>query len=119
MTPTPALPATDRSHGPRRWWALAAFLAAVTLTAAVGVLGVSGTADEYATLDQPSWAPPSWLFGPVWTLLYALIAIAGWLVVTTVAFLRVRRNAGLLLVPYLAWVTFAAALNYTIRQLNT
>jgi len=41
---------------------------------------VAGTAGEYQSLDRPSWAPPSWLFGPVWTLLYAMIAVAGWLV---------------------------------------
>ena len=34
---------------------------------------------EYASLKQPSWAPPYWLFGRVWTVLYALIAVAGWL----------------------------------------
>lgn len=34
----------------------------------------------YASLVQPSWAPPRWLFGPVWTLLYALMGVASWLV---------------------------------------
>lgn len=34
------------------------------------------TYNWYQTLIRPSWAPPSWLFGPVWTVLYALIAIS-------------------------------------------
>lgn len=34
----------------------------------------------YARLAKPSWTPPNWLFAPVWILLYALIAVAGWLV---------------------------------------
>lgn len=36
--------------------------------------------DYYASLDKPPWAPPTWLFGPVWTLLYASIGVAAWLV---------------------------------------
>jgi translocator protein len=74
---------TDLSLYPgrvHRWWALAAFALAVTVAAAIGGLGVAGTAGEYRSLRQPSWAPPSWLFGPVWTVLYAMIAVAGWLV---------------------------------------
>ena len=67
----------DRDH---RWWALAGFAAAVTVVAAIGGLGVAGTAAEYNGLRQPAWAPPSWVFGPVWTVLYATIALAGWLV---------------------------------------
>lgn len=34
----------------------------------------------YPTLTKPSWNPPDWLFGPVWSLLYLMIAVAGWLV---------------------------------------
>jgi benzodiazapine receptor len=71
------------AHPTRRtpsWLALTGFGVAVAAAALIGGLGVAGTAAEYRSLDQPSWAPPSWLFGPVWTVLYVLIAISGWLV---------------------------------------
>ncbi len=71
------------AHPPRsstaRRLGLAAFGVAVATAALIGGLGVAGTAAEYQSLEQPSWAPPSWLFGPVWTVLYAMIAVAGWL----------------------------------------
>ncbi len=124
----------------------------------------------YAGLQKPSWNPPSWVFAPAWTLLYAMMAVAAWLVwrrggwqfqrtalglfvfqwllnalwtplffglhlpgvaaaeilllwlalaATVILFWRVRPEAGVLLVPYLAWVTFAAALNVTIWRLNS
>ncbi len=123
----------------------------------------------YAALVKPAWNPPAWIFGPAWTLLYVLMAVAAWLVwrdggwkkqrlplglflvqwflnalwtplffglhrsgpafaeivllwltlaATLWSFTRVRKAAGVLLVPYLAWVTFAAALNFTIWRLN-
>lgn len=76
---------TDRSaaapdRGSRPWLSLLAFFAAVIVVALVGSLGVGGAGEEYARLSKPGWAPPSWLFGPVWTVLYALVAVAGWLV---------------------------------------
>ena len=42
----------------------------------IGALNVPG--DWYAGLAKPGFNPPNWIFGPVWTLLYVFIAIAGW-----------------------------------------
>lgn len=47
----------------------------------VGAIASVDAAGFYASLAQPRWAPPPWLFGPVWTLLYTLMAIALWRVV--------------------------------------
>lgn len=56
-------------------WLLAAFAAA-----AVGAIASVDAASFYAQLSQPSWAPPAWVFGPVWSMLYALMGVAAWLV---------------------------------------
>ncbi len=142
----------------------------LVLTFCAPALGyAAGQGDWYAGLSKPAWNPPGWLFGPVWTTLYALMAVAAWLVwrrggwraqrgplglylvqlalnaawtplffglrwplaglvdivlllaavvATLAAFVRVRRWAGLLLVPYLLWVSFATVLNFTLWQLN-
>jgi tryptophan-rich sensory protein len=42
----------------------------------IGFLTVPG--EWYAGLAKPAFSPPSWLFAPVWTVLYVLIAAAGW-----------------------------------------
>lgn len=145
-------------------WLLGSFVAA-----ALGAAASAGAAGFYQQLTRPSWAPPAWLFGPVWTVLYVMMAVAAWLVwrergfararsalalfiaqlvanalwswlffawrlgalalgeivllwlliaATIAAFWRVRPLAGALLVPYLAWVTFAAALNFSLWRLN-
>jgi tryptophan-rich sensory protein len=145
-------------------WLLLSFV-----TAAIGALASVQAAGFYAAMAQPAWAPPSAVFGPVWSLLYALMAIAAWLVwrrhgwhrhrvvlalfvvqlvanglwswlffawhlgaaafvdivllwlliaATLIGFWRVRAWAGALLLPYLAWVSFAAALNLAVWQLN-
>jgi translocator protein len=39
-----------------------------------------GPGDWYAQLNKPAWTPPNWLFGPAWTTLYTLMAIAAWLI---------------------------------------
>jgi benzodiazapine receptor len=64
----------------RAWLALALFGLASFGAAAIGGLSVAGAREQYQQLERPVWAPPSWLFGPVWTVLYIAIAVAGWLV---------------------------------------
>lgn len=62
---------------PRIWVALAVFLVLV-----IGVGGLIGTQSVpgawYESLAKPPLNPPNWVFGPVWTALYIMIAIAGW-----------------------------------------
>ena len=65
--------------------ALAGWLAASFVAAALGAVATRQAPEFYAQLVRPDWAPPGWLFGPVWTLLYAMMAIAAW---------RVWRKAG-------------------------
>lgn len=145
--------------------ALGIFVAFVALAALFGAQFEPGP--WYEGLRKPPLNPPNWVFGPVWSVLYLTIAVAGWLVwcarpasarplalwgtqlvlnaawsllffglhlpgvalieillllfllvATTVSFLRVQALAGLLLVPYVAWVCFAAYLNAGLWYLN-
>ena len=157
--------------------ALLGWLALTAVAAAIGGAASVNAASFYAQLVRPAWAPPSWLFGPVWTVLYLLMAVAAWLVwraghddgataplaanarralalyvaqlalnalwtwlffgwrrgalaladvvllwlalvATVLAFRRVRPAAAALLLPYLAWVTFAAALTWAVWRAN-
>ncbi|GAA1579881.1 TspO/MBR family protein [Streptomyces globosus] len=82
---------------------LLVLLAATYGVAAVGALAGSGSREVYASLQLPAWAPPSWLFGPVWTVLYASIAVAAWLVV--------RRGRPELRRPALLWWSAQLLLN--------
>jgi tryptophan-rich sensory protein len=145
---------------------LVAWLGAAFLPALIGAPFPAPA--YYRQLRKPQWAPPPAVFGPVWTVLYALMGVAAWLVAarggsasssslrlwgvqaalnaawitvffglrapgaamavilatwaaiaaTTVAFLRRRPAAGLLMLPYLAWVSFASLLNYEIWRRN-
>ena len=146
---------------------LAGWIALCFAAAALGARYMPGP--WFEQLKKPPWNPPNWVFGPVWTLLYTLMAVAAWhvwgeggwkaqgialslflaqllfnglwswlffglkspglafadiaalwitLLVTVLAFWSVKPVAGLLLTPYLAWVTFATALNFSIWQLN-
>lgn len=161
-----ATPPIPRSAG-RQVLALAGWLFVCFAASAVGSLFTPG--EWYASLQKPSWNPPNWIFGPIWITLYAMMALAAWLVwkrggwhaqrralalflvqlalnaawtalffglknpglafaeivvlwlaiaATLLAFRLVSRPAAWLLAPYLAWVTFAAFLNFTIWRLN-
>ncbi len=157
-----------RPPGP--WRSALAWLAFLALVAAAASFGARYLPGEwYAGLAKPAWNPPNWIFAPVWTALYVMIATSGWLVwrrgglagaaaplavwlvqlvlnalwswlffglhlpaaalveilllwaaiaACIALFLRVSRAAGLLLVPYLLWVSFAALLNLALWRLN-
>src|SRR5690606_20263841 len=76
--PTEPREADGSSPTMTRFLSFLPFLAAV---AAVGAFGAWFEPGEwYAALEKPVWTPPGWVFGPVWTVLYVLIAVAGWLV---------------------------------------
>ena len=144
------------------------FWLVVTFTAAwIGSWFQPG--EWYTSLIKPTLTPPAWIFGPVWTLLYAMMATAAWLVwrryglanvvgplllflgqlalnalwsflffglhspglallgivalwlavlATLIVFWRSHPPAGLLLLPYLLWVSFATYLNFQLWRLN-
>lgn len=149
-------------------------LAALLVCQAAGIAGSLFTTSSldtwYRGLVHPSFTPPDWLFGPVWTALYLLmgyalflvmeraerdkaariaaglflahllvnaawpmaffvlrmldvamvviVALLGFIVILVRRFWHIDRRAAYLLLPYLAWVTFATALNFAFWQLN-
>ena len=83
----------------RDWGVLAALL--VLCVGGGGLIGVlfAGQTDAYTTYPLPPWAPPSWLFGPVWTVLYAAMSIAAWRVWLERKNVDVRRPLTLYVIP--------------------
>jgi len=145
----------------------------LVLCFAVAGLGARWSRPEiagwYRRLRRPRFNPPDWIFGPVWTLLYFLMATAAWrfgeesdsrlraaglilflvqlglnlgwswiffkqhslgwalaelcflwtiIGATTLVFRSVQSGAEWLMVPYLAWVSFAGVLNWAVWRLN-
>ncbi|MGZ8470710.1 MAG: TspO/MBR family protein [Gemmatirosa sp.] len=70
------------------WGGTLAIVLATAATAGIGGIASARAGDFYLALQRPGWAPPSWLFGPAWTALYVLMAIAAWMV------WRVRERRG-------------------------
>ena len=153
-----------------RWGALVGLLALCFAVAGLGGAVTAGSVGTwYQTLAKPPFNPPDWVFGPVWTTLYILMAFAAWrawerqyfrrdspalwlfvgqlalnlawsyiffgaraigpaaaeilllwvaIALTLRCFWRLDRWAGLLFIPYLAWVSLAIALNLSIWWLN-
>ncbi len=63
----------------RSWPALIGFIVLVAAVSALGgAITTTSVGTWYQTLDKPSWTPPGWLFGPVWTLLYAMMSVVAW-----------------------------------------
>ena len=160
-------PARNSMPPTLRWLSLAGWLLLCFAAAAPGAVFMPD--DWYAALHKPAWNPPGWIFGPVWSALYTMMAVAAWLVwrrggfavqrgplklflvqlalnaawtplffglhwpgaafaeivllwlaiaATIAAFRSVNRFAAWLLAPYLAWVSFAAVLNFILWKLN-
>ena len=70
----------DATAPSRSWLGLVGWLLVTFIAAAAGSFASLEGPAFYAQLTKPSWAPPAWLFGPVWTTLYLLMAVAAWLV---------------------------------------
>lgn len=67
-------------HARRPWLGLLGWAGVTFATAAIGSAASIRAADLYAQLALPDWAPPASVFGPAWTVLYVLMAVAAWLV---------------------------------------
>ena len=84
--------AENRKNRRRDVVGLMAFLLACFVVSGIGgLVTASSVGGWYATLDKPAFNPPDWVFAPVWTILYALMAIAAWRVWRTPGSIDRRR----------------------------
>jgi benzodiazapine receptor len=81
-----------------KWWFLPAWILFSLAAATSGALWPVD--DWYFRINRPSWTPPGWLFGPVWTTLYVMIGVAAWRVWRTGGFARDRVALALFLVQW-------------------
>lgn len=96
----------------RQLLGLVAWLGLAFLAAGIGAVASINAREFYAALTQPAWAPPGSVFGPVWTVLYALMGVAAWLVWRQHGFDRARTALTLFIVQLAAnalwsWLFFA------------
>lgn len=101
-------------NGTQKWLGLLVWIAIAFLPSATAAFGSPGT--WYDSLEQPGWTPPSWVFGPVWTLLYLLMGIAAWRVWAKHGFRD--RKARLALVLFLAHLILNAAWTWLFFDLH-
>lgn len=98
--------------GLRIYMGLVGWLTLSYAAAAVGAVASVQAQSFYEQLVQPGWAPPAWLFGPVWTVLYAMMGVAAWLVWRAVGLSANRAALGLFAVQLAfnalwTWLFFA------------
>ncbi|MBB5854628.1 TspO/MBR family protein [Amycolatopsis umgeniensis] len=72
------VPSPPTHHRRLRWQALTGFIALSVIVGAVAALAVATRSEADKALARPSWAPPGWLYGPVWSALLLVVAVAGW-----------------------------------------
>ena len=92
--------------------ALIVWLVVSLAAGGVGALATRNAREFYASLAKPAWAPPGWLFGPVWTVLYVLMGVAAWLVWRSAGWSGASGALSLFLVQLLcnaawSWIFFA------------
>jgi tryptophan-rich sensory protein len=93
IVPTPrSNPWRSREKSRGRWGLLLALLGVTFAAAAAASMAAGDSRDFYATLDKPFFAPPGWIFGPVWSVLYVLMPVAVWLAARSVRNVGHTRN---------------------------